>query len=280
MVALQNTLAAAGPVLALRLVYRQVGLAAFAIVGIENCNQLEADFVLARRRNAELKKLATLAKDVEAAPKRSRTAEASSNRKRRKLDDGDHGPLPEGGDADHGPLPPGGDVDHGPLLEGDDADQGPRPEDLQDSDFEADDVEGLFDARSDVSGCSEFSLLDVQDGMLDEDALADQEAMADALADAPPPRVIYDRVAGRIYENDGRPNPKYLGRISIVKPGLAAEAFSLYCTMHGCSVMKRMVHAPSDEAIVKWFEDGLDLPAGRSAFLQSSHKRMLALPAE
>jgi hypothetical protein len=233
MVALQNTLAADRPMLSLRLVYRQVGLTAFTILGIDDCSKLESDFALARRRDAEVKKLATLAKDVEAAPRR----------KRRKSDDGDHGPRPKGGDADHG-LP----------------------------DVDAEEVGGLFEVGS------EISLQDVEEGMLDEDALADAELMADVPPDAPPPRVIFDRVAGRLYENDGQPKPNYLGRVSIVNEGTTKEAFSIYCTRHGCSIMKRIKHAPNDDAIVKWFEDGLDMPKGHSAFLQSNHKGMLALP--
>ena len=81
--------------------------------------------------------------------------------------------------------------------------------------------------------------------------------------------------AGRVFGPDG----SYWGKISVIRPGQATEALSVYCSLHGCSVCKRMDKGvPTQAAILRWFEEGRNVPAGRVPSLQRKHKELFPAP--
>lgn len=97
------------------------------------------------------------------------------------------------------------------------------------------------------------------------------EAGADGPPLAPPaapqgPR--YDQASGRAYGPDGTS----WGRITVIRPGEASEAISVYCNRHGCQLCKRVAAAPGHSEILAWFTAGQTVPAGRKSALQSHHK--------
>jgi hypothetical protein len=81
--------------------------------------------------------------------------------------------------------------------------------------------------------------------------------------------------AGRVFGPDGN----YWGKISVIRAGQVTEALSVYCSLHGCSVCKRMDKGvPTQAAILRWFEEGRNVPAGRTPALQRKHKELFPAP--
>ena len=91
---------------------------------------------------------------------------------------------------------------------------------------------------------------------------------AAVLPQDPGPR--FDAGTGRVFASDGL----YLGRISVVRPGQNSEALSVYCSAHGCTVCKSMRKGvPSTSSLINWLAAGRDMPVGRQAGFQRTHKR-------
>ncbi len=82
----------------------------------------------------------------------------------------------------------------------------------------------------------------------------------------------YNPLTGQVTTRSEVPEP--LGRISLIKIGTPAEAVSIYCRRHGCSIMKRCAQSPSHPALLEWFKAGLDIPKGHEPGLSSKHKRL------
>jgi hypothetical protein len=85
--------------------------------------------------------------------------------------------------------------------------------------------------------------------------------------------MFFDQDTGRVWtappNTEGR---EFLGIISVIKSNTPQEAMSVYCSSHGCSVMKRMHACRSHDALLSWFAEGQSIPTGRSAGLQGKHK--------
>ena len=126
---------------------------------------------------------------------------------------------------------------------------------------------------------------------LDEDAreMSDAEAAAAAApagegppdssseeeqGDGPPavPLPIYEAATGSVF-SAAQPGVK-LGRISVIKEGTSAEAFSLYYRRHGCTMMRGMKSAPSMPSLLEWFRAGEEIAFGRDAHLVNKHRRL------
>ncbi|CAE7276767.1 unnamed protein product [Symbiodinium microadriaticum] len=93
-----------------------------------------------------------------------------------------------------------------------------------------------------------------------------------------PSKVRIDPVTGRVFRTDREPN-QYIGRISTIKQNTPQEAFSVYCGMHGCQLMRLACRCPSRGQILQWFEDGLELPKSRETAVQRKHKSSFPEPA-
>ena len=93
-----------------------------------------------------------------------------------------------------------------------------------------------------------------------------------------PSKVRIDPVTGRVFRTDREPN-QYIGRISTIKQNTPQEAFSVYCGMHGCQLMRLACRCPSRGQILQWFEDGLELPKSREGAVQRKHKSSFPEPA-
>ena len=76
---------------------------------------------------------------------------------------------------------------------------------------------------------------------------------------------------GRVFRLDVSPQV-CVGRVTQLRVGQPQEAFSVYCCLHGCQIMRRIHRIPSKEKILAWFQQGLHLPRGRDFALQTKHK--------
>ena len=65
---------------------------------------------------------------------------------------------------------------------------------------------------------------------------------------------------------------KVIGSVKQVIPKSGAERVAVYCRLHQCSPpLKAPEKAPSNELMMTWFQDGLDIPnteAGRKLHIQ------------
>ena len=119
------------------------------------------------------------------------------------------------------------------------------------------------------------SLADGLAGLIPESTRA--EVATDELAaeaEAAAAAVRMDPGTGRALDGDGH----YLGRVPVVRRGTPREVISLYCSRQGCSIMMPVTRAPAHDVIVRWFEDGLQLPAARTPARQHDHMNMLGRP--
>jgi hypothetical protein len=59
------------------------------------------------------------------------------------------------------------------------------------------------------------------------------------------------------------PHGRILGRIKPLHLGTPKEAVSVYCRIHGCAPgLRTRKNAHSVEAMLSWFQEGIDLPHG------------------
>ena len=79
------------------------------------------------------------------------------------------------------------------------------------------------------------------------------------------------RPCGRVYETAA---PfAYLGRVTQIKVGTPDEAFSIYCSRHGCAIMKKLRQYPGPQAVKQWYKDGMAIPRGRTQANKDEHRR-------
>ena len=94
----------------------------------------------------------------------------------------------------------------------------------------------------------------------------------------PPPPFAPDRAVleGTVVKYEG----KRIGRMALMHRDTPKECLSMYCDAHKCSIIARTTRLPAHDDILKWFELGLRIPAGKAN--QCIHKREWAplIPAE
>ena len=98
-----------------------------------------------------------------------------------------------------------------------------------------------------------------------------EAAWAEAEAEASTARSLpfFDHNTYQVHDGPDSSAP-ILGRIKPVREGTKFECISVYCRRHGCSKMVRVLHMPSQAAILEWFKHDMDAGAQhKSAHLRA-----------
>lgn len=140
-------------------------------------------------------------------------------------------------------------------------------------DVSTDDVDDMAEERSCHADASASRPLRV-----DRTAVSEEK---DTAAEVEPEHFALKQEAdGRIYRTDVEPRRSCIGRITLLRVGEPQEAFSVYCSLHGCQIMRRINRMPSKDKLLAWFLQGLHLPRGRDLGLQAKHKNTFPGPEE
>ena len=252
-----------------RLHYKHAGLVAYEVSRVENAKEAEQAHADEQARAAALGREGKLAKGTQELPrKRVRACESSvpPPRKRVRVKGPGSNRAPPAAIAASVPAAGDGDV--------------------------LDTVEPpASPAASDSEASFAESLGSLTDYLSDEEAAAPPQANDEELEAGPPqgdgsdaseegepqPGPFFDDRTGQVWSKPpGAADRFVLGRISLIKQGTPAEAVSLYCRMHGCSLMRRVTQSPSHQQTMKWFLDGMSLPRDRNPAVQRRHKDMLS----
>lgn len=235
--------------------YKQVGLVAYEVVGIEDMLDLERQLKLAQYQAGVLRRAARLSLGVESRPRKRVIGKQNPRdpHKRRKI----------GGDGDFwDPL--------GILGVNLGGDGGDRVGSVGDNHEEHDAASA--DSWSDRCPSDSLDSLDEFSPGHDTDADSVDQMCGDSETDQSE-GIFYDVGTGHVWS--APPNAEgreCLGRISVIKTNTPQEAMSVYCSRHGCGVMKRMHRCPSHEAVLAWFVEGQSIPKGRVAAFVGKHK--------
>ena len=222
------------------IMYEQIGLLRYRVLGIESAFEMGMRLTLARREARELKYLSDLAagKPLRLRKRKRQSAVSTSgpSHKVTKVDEvaGESAEISSssGSSSDEPDADDLGDV--------------PDADDLGDvPDADAHDLGDVSDADIPVAGGGEE----------EEDIV---------VAAGKPDEIRY-------YSNDGT----YLGRTTLIRKNSPGEAMSIYCTRHQCKIMRTVAKAPSAEAVVAWMAAGLKIPKSKDASHQRRHKDLL-----
>lgn len=236
--------------------YQHVGLLAFAVSRVQPLASLCAVRSDEAKRASELEQLRKLASGAE-LPRRRRVGKQTA---------GQAGPA-----GNTRPQTSSGQVAH--PQESDESGQDDRSDGVAPA--QSEDGVGICSSSSSEAGGHVASPHLEALAEAGDDALAAQPVTDADAPDPLPQRPRVDQSSGRVFG----PSGSYWGRISVLRPGLSSEALSVYCSFHGCSVCKRMSSGvPSQAALLKWLEEGQELPRGRVPALQRRHKAMFFVP--
>lgn len=244
---------------ALRVKYKQVGLAAFEVEAVEDLHEAEAQHAreraAANAANAVANAMAGLDRP---AQRQARQAGEPGPRaaRRQELD---------GGDAGEAEALAGDGVDAMDALDAH-INEDPELQEQQAGEDNLDELQGLIPAEAMAEMVAEAAAEGVQPEASDDDD-DDGEEEEGALLELP-----------MMDANGQVRNPSdaedIWGRISLIKEGTRQEAFSVYCRRHGCTIMRSVGKVPPQREMLKWFLEGQDIPRGREAALQRRHKTM------
>jgi len=243
-----------------RLHYKHAGLVAYEVSRVENAKEAEQAHADEQARAAALRREGKLAKGTHELPrKRVRACESSAPPPRKRV-------RVKGPGSNRAPVLPTSSQGDGDVQDTVGSPASP--------------------AASDSEASFAESLGSLTDYFSDEEAAAPPQANDEELeagSDAseeeePQPGPYFDDRTGQVWSQPpGAADRFVLGRISLIKQGTPAEAVSLYCRMHGCSLMRRVIQSPSHQQTMKWFLDGMSLPRDRNPAVQRRHKDMLQL---
>ena len=222
---------------AYRVRYKQVGLVAYEVLGLDLMTDVEREHAAAMNRNKEGSRMAALLRNLDVKTcKRKKTTHATA------LPSDDEGLLDE---MDM-------DIDQDKDL-------------LDDDDKASSDGHGAADSDIDID--AHIGPEDEGDGDGSERESEGDSSIRDV--DLPE----YSAENGYVREH-AAPHA-ILGRISVIREGTPRAAISLYCRRHGCSILRTVDKAPSRDSCLRWFQAGLDVPTGRTAALRKRHADLL-----
>lgn len=261
--------AGAGPVDCLKAVYTYQSMVQFEILEMDSLFQMEKDVAEARRKDPSLQKILSVTKGF------SEQALLKEPRKRHRKK------APATADTSEVEVP----VDAESFLEDwdEELDLAASPEaghaeevvELEVSrmmDVPSQDVDDMAEERSCHADASGSRPLRVDRTAVSEEKDTAAQVEAEHFA-------LKQEADGRIYRTDVEPR-SCIGRITLLRVGEPQEAFSVYCSLHGCQIMRRINRIPSSDKLLAWFHQGLHLPRGRDLGLQAKHKNTFPGPDE
>jgi hypothetical protein len=237
--------------------YRQVGLLDYAVESFEDMDALLEHVAKERVAAREMRKLEKLAKGDLPQLRKPRQRAGAKGKAKGKAKSKSKATQPkkklEGGDDD------------GDAADSDDGNASSSGSSSSPS----------SGTKSTGSTSSSSSVLDVDDvAPAPPEPPPPPPALASSSSSSSPPAaplggrsLLFDERSGRVT----LPSGAYVGRISVVHPGTRAEALSVYCSRHGCSICKRVTaKLPGHNEVLQWLFDGLALPKGKE--YQTRHK--------
>lgn len=239
----------AGGFQTLHINYTQVGLCSYEVTGTEGMRPLEERLLAKRAETARMRRASREARGVLDQPRKRKASDRACGAVRRKK-----AKAPDDGSDVTG-----------------DREAEPAPSDRRSSGSEF----GSFDEASEEADQG-------------SDGPGEPPPPPLVLAPVPPPPLpppVDDPPAPRYWESKsalgeckywsgppGAADRFYIGRISVQRPNTRSEAKGIYCSRHGCSILKTVRSCPTDDLIRQWLLDGLEIPKGKEH--QARHKAM------